>query len=301
MRITKLTLLAFLFLNGIIFTSCEKDVDFHVPEGHSKLFAFSEINTEDKIKVFVRTSIGVNTNDEFQYPKQGQVLITLFEDGKELENPGFRYIPSEKAFLSQGSFRPEAGKEYGLEVSFTKDNRIKPIFATTYIPNADSIEITNLKQIETISSGPNHKFSHTQAQLSFDNNENNYFILRMNGINEAGSSLQMKLSEIVSGEKAIYTAHNMNGMLIDASKLGGDLVVNITNAEEIHVSDNITDLDLELITITKEAYQFHRSFSKQIASKDVSISEPVISYSNFENGLGLFSGYSSSKETFEIE
>ena len=123
----------------------------------------------------------------------------------------------------------------------------------------------------------------------------------MNGINEAGSSLQMKLSEIVSGEKAIYTAHNMNGMLIDASKLGGDLVVNITNAEEIHVSDNITDLDLELITITKEAYQFHRSFSKQIASKDVSISEPVISYSNFENGLGLFSGYSSSKETFEIE
>ena len=152
MKPTRIALkkLYLLFLVLACLGACEKDVNFTVDNGNSKLRAFSEISTSDKIKVAVSTSIGVNSEDDFLFPKQSEAEVTLFKEGVALEVPGFRYLPNEKAFVSQGSFRPEPGIEYSLEVKMLdKKSQIRPIDATTMIPVADTLQnvtFTNFKE-----------------------------------------------------------------------------------------------------------------------------------------------------------
>ena len=98
----------------LLLSSCEQDAYFVVPEGNSKLHALSEITSDQKIKVRVSTSIGVNTQDDFIFPEQSDAEVVLYENGVALDDPGFRYISSEKAFVSQGDFRTKEGVEYGL-------------------------------------------------------------------------------------------------------------------------------------------------------------------------------------------
>jgi len=47
----------------------------------------------------------------------------------------------------------------------------------------------------------------------------------------------------------------------------------------------------ELRTVSKDYYLYHTSLSRQIANKDRPFVEPISVYSNIENGLGIFSGY----------
>ena len=64
--------------------------------------------------------------------------------------------------------------------------------------------------------------------------------------------------------------------------------------------EGIHHIAFDVVAITTEAYQYYKSFAKQIVSQTVSLSEPVISYSNFENGLGLFTGYASTTNVIDL-
>ena len=121
----------------ILLSSCEQDATFIVPEGHSKIFVFSEITAGEKIVVRLMTSSGVNTADQITYPKQADALVELYQEGIKLENPGFRYISSQRAFVSQGSFRLEVGIEYSLHVQLKNNSDIKDVWALATIPQAE--------------------------------------------------------------------------------------------------------------------------------------------------------------------
>ena len=56
----------------------------------------------------------------------------------------------------------------------------------------------------------------------------------------------------------------------------------------------------ELRTVSKDYYLYHTSLSRQIANKDRPFVEPISVYSNIENGLGIFSGYTTYKDTVSI-
>ena len=55
-----------------------------------------------------------------------------------------------------------------------------------------------------------------------------------------------------------------------------------------------------LNSLSKEFYKYALSFSEQIETGDNPFTEPVKVYSNIENGLGVFAGYSYSKDSLVV-
>ncbi|WP_284284827.1 DUF4249 family protein [Portibacter lacus] len=273
---------------SIGFTSCESDAYFEVPDGESKLFAFSEINTEDLIEVKVNTSIGINTDDRFYFPGQEGANVTLYKDGVPLDNPGFRYISSKAAFVSLGSFRPETNAVYGLHVELTdKTSKIKEIYAETSIPVKDTLSNVLIEKIDE---------SHIRVSCGFKNLENEYFMLIPKFKSYQGAFLRTEISDIENTNVSLRSIINENKLLISKAELEEDLIFEVTSDEVL--TGNL--LDIELRSITKEAYKYYEKYSLEVVSQSISVSEPIIRQTNFENGLGLFTGYAKSSASFLI-
>ncbi|WP_235295920.1 DUF4249 family protein [Portibacter marinus] len=289
------------FLFGLLFFySCEQDAFFNVEGGHTKLYAFSEITPEDKIKVKVNVAPGLNTEDDYFYPKQADAKVVLLKDGKPLDDPGFRYLSREKAFVSQGSFRPEPGVEYGLKISLKDDNSISPIVGTTVIPDPNFISKYLLEKYSTEQFNPKHKNLEVQIRVPLKESEHRYFVVKPFFRNADGEREDLLIKEIRSGKNGCYYSKFNEGLLVDTDKISDDIALTLVNEKFIPVQFELEEIHFELVTITGHAYQYYKSYSKQVASQTVSLSEPVISYSNFENGLGLFTGYSSTINTIEL-
>lgn len=293
MKIAKLTLLTLFATLIFAMTSCERDANFLVEDGESKLHVISEITPTEKIKVFIKTSIGANTEDEFFYPKQGDAQVVLFEEGVPLENPGFRYNAAQGAFVSQGSFRPTVGLEYSLEVSLSDNDIIRPIFGTTFIPEPDTaLNVSVFDQRTTIIDN-NLKRESFEINMDFLNTKSNYFLVKYEAELD-DEAIAFSINDVLEGDGGVYFSKSLNGLLIDKTKFTDQVRLTLETTNMFSTSQEIEFLDLELRTITKEAFQFHIAYSKQLSAQQVAISEPVISYTNFEEGLGLFTGYSSS-------
>ncbi len=292
MEQTKLTLTSLSVCLLLLFSSCEKDADFVVPGGESKLFVISEITDGEKIQVSVSTSIGVNTEDDFMYPVQGEAKVILHENGIPLENPGFRYIPSQKAFVSQGAFRPEIGVEYGLEVKMNDEISLKPIYAETVIP-----EPTVLGEIQLLNL--QNDGGQIDASLEIDvplKSENRYYYLKTIGLTKS-QEIRMNMNALVKSS-GIYITEDGQGILIDRHSYEGNLPISLNGSSDFN--EEFLGIEIEFITLTKDGYLFNKTYHKQISTQASSLSEPVISYTNVESGLGVFAGYSKYSRVFEL-
>jgi len=56
----------------------------------------------------------------------------------------------------------------------------------------------------------------------------------------------------------------------------------------------------ELRTVSENYYQYHTSLARQLESKDRPFSEPVSVYTNIENGVGIFAGYSTYRDSVTV-
>ena len=272
-----------------------------MPEGNSKLYAFSEISPGNKIKVFVNTSIGVNTEDDFIFPKQSDAEVALFQDDVKLENPGFRYIASEKAFVSQGAFRPEQGVSYSLSVRLKNDHSIAPIMGTTVIPMQEEFQGVNFSEFQEKIDAAGLSHINFNADFDFGALENKCFIIRPMVKDARGASHSLLVRRIVAGNNgAKYSRHN-DGILVNTAKSGNRLALQLESINGLNLIKGIEQIDFEVVSLTEDAYNYYKAYSNQVFSQSFAISEPVVSYSNFENGLGLFAGCITTMMSFPFE
>ena len=284
----------------LFFSSCEQDAYFIVPEGYSKLHAISEISPNQKIKVRVSTSIGVNTQDDFIFPEQSDAEVILYENGVALDDPGFRYISSEKAFVSQGSFRTKEGVEYGLSVSMKDDININPIFASATIPHSiklEDVKITDVKTIKSSNLGNDVSF---KVAASLEGVSNDYFIIRPYYLNKSGVKKTFLVKNILEGNSGAFQSEYAQGVLINKIKSGDMIQLSLETAELLATNDELSLLYIEVLSLSADSYSYYKCYNNQIEAQGLIISEPVISYTNFEGGLGVFSAYSQSIASFKF-
>ena len=296
-RLTLFSINAVIIL--LLLSSCEQDAYFIVPEGYSKLHAISEITSNQKIKVRVSTSIGVNTQDDFIFPEQSDAEVILYENGVALDDPGFRYISSEQAFVSQGSFRTQEGVEYGLSVAMKGNTNIDPIFATATIPQAVEIENVEITDVRTIKNNLGKDLSFNVA-ASLEGLANDYLIIRPYYEDEYGSRKKFLVRRILEGNAGAFHSEYVQGVLINKKKSGNLILLNLESAELLAVNDDVSEMHIEVLSLSADSYNYYKYFNNQIEAQGLLISEPVISYTNFEGGLGVFSAFSSSIGTFKI-
>lgn len=272
-------------LLALVLCSCESDAFFTVPNGDTKLFAYSEISPENEISVFVNTAVGINSDDEFLYPGQTDAEVVLYEDGVRLDDPGFRYINSKGAFVSQGSFRPKPGVNYGLEVALKDNESIRSIYGETIIPFADTLEDVVLNTYD----------NSVEIDINLLNTDNEYFKIKTALFSSSGDAIDLEFDNALFAGNGI-TVMNNNEILISKEKLEGQIKVFGEALEGISGGR----LEISLQSITKEAYTYHKSQRLVASSQTSSLSEPVISHTNFENGLGLFAGYHTKTTVLDI-
>lgn len=280
---TSTLLLALLFLNS----SCESDAFFEVVDGNTKLHAFCEMTSDEKIKVFVSTAVGLNTDDEFFYPKQSDTEVVLMQDGEELENPGFRYISREKAFVSQGSFRPEIGVGYGLKVKMKDDSYdILPIYAETSIP---ALEFDMNTIIRAKSEGL------LTATIEIDRSKSKYLCITM--YDSKMNSEAIGIDRLTDEEKLVKKISGNRSLLVKSEEGGNKISLDLDVSNHV-IGDSIF---FQVKSITEDAYEYYKAYDGQLQEGVTFLYEPVIDRSNFRNGLGLFAGYSSSSLAFPIQ
>ncbi len=289
--IKPITTFALVLFTIILTTSCESDAFFQVPGGHSKLFAFSEITPTEKLKVSVSTAVGLNTEDEYFYPKQSDAKVILYENGVALENPGFRYIAKEKAFVSQGSFRPQPNVQYGLEVVMKNvEKDLAPIYGETIIPERDSL--TSVAVSKTGTDLYRLRINKGDISTAFGS-----FVVHVKDIDSGGDLADLIVAEIVSRNSGVYLSNEGKTILFNKSRLDGDIVLDMISSssiEAVHVS-------VKLNSITADAYHYYKAFSGMQNEQSHLLHEPIIDQSNFQNGLGLFAGYSMSESIFLVD
>ena len=128
-----------------------------------------------------------------------------------------------------------------------------------------------------------------------------FYLLKPYFINPNGKKEALLIKDITSGsDAALYTKY-MNGVLIDMEKLNERLGLELLNDKHVSVNAKISEVFVEVHTITSEGYKYYKSFNRQVDAQAAAVSEPVISFTNFDKGLGLFTGYSSSVTTIEIK
>lgn len=276
---------------SMLLSSCEQDANFVVPKGHSKIFLFSEITAGERIIVELMTSSGLNTTDQITYPKQGDASVELYKEGVRLDNPGFRYISSQKAFVSQGSFTPDEGIEYSLHVHLKNDSDIKEVWASATIPaQEENLNVTFEKVVERPLDNSKVEVS-MEAIIGVEDLSSEFILIRPKYMDTKGRMKNAVIHNIIKGREGAEYSKYKSGLIINTSKIDRELAIELEIADIIDPSRK--EIYFEVLSLTSDCYKYYRAHSRQIAGQFSPISEPVISFSNVENGLGVFAAFSS--------
>jgi len=79
--------------------------------------------------------------------------------------------------------------------------------------------------------------------------------------------------------------------------LSDDNIINFV----IESENELSIANLELRTTTKSYYDYHVSLSRSYASQNSPFNEPTLTYSNVDNGIGVFSSYSTVYQAVELK
>ena len=64
--------------------------------------------------------------------------------------------------------------------------------------------------------------------------------------------------------------------------------------------DVLQSMEVIVHTISKELYDYHQSLHKQLINNATPFTTPVSSFSNIENGLGVFGGFSTTNSLIKL-
>lgn len=278
--------------------SCEKIIDINIPEGERKIVVNGLVNPDSLIRINLSRSLSVLETNEFVYLEGANVQVS--KDGSLLgiltEQPNGWYV-------LPGHY-PEAGSVYGLEVSY-------PGLASVSA-NATLADPVSFSEIDTTYQASD--FFGGSYQLSFDFQDpdgRNYYALSITATHkvfdyetlsyldslttysvyfnflERGDGIQSAFVEdgavTYYGSKVFFSDDLFSGQIMD---------VDIEIGSYSFFDADTVRLDVSLEHVSEPFYLYAISSGKYDQTAGNPFSEPVSVYTNIENGLGIFSGYS---------
>ncbi|MDA8692630.1 DUF4249 domain-containing protein [Saprospiraceae bacterium] len=288
-----------LFLSATVLTSCLNDVELSSESDLPQLVVLAEFEEGLNPRIRISTTFDVNTNPEEIDSDSARVVIrestSNFEELREarpLGNDLTSYqVPSE--------IFPTPGETYMLDVE-VPNPEILPIFGETTMPIRGNIDLFNNISLLI----ENDDFTEIAVSLNLGDtpDPNSFYHLIPFIIDNNGSEIFPDISRINTGENAALVLSHRDGMLIDINNLDN------TNLLEFQIRslfpldvNQLTDKNLyfKLNTVAEEYFLYHSSISRQFETNQSPFTIPSLSYSQFENGYGIFTAFST--ETFKSE
>jgi hypothetical protein len=292
-----LTLLS--IITVLTFSSCLRDLDLESDLSDAQLVVIAELEEGVQPTFRVSTTFPVNSSPEEFDGDFAEVVITDsktdFEDRQE-----FRPVTGTNLFTIPSDLIPEQGVRYSLDVE-VQELEIPSLTGETVMPERGSIETVN--SISVISD--TDRF--TELSVSLDLGElpdpESYYHLIPFVVDNNGTPIFPDINAVQLGANASTVLRHRHGMLIDIKALGDLNSINFNLRSLLPLDiDNLNDKNLyfKLNTVAEEYFLYHTSISRQFESQTSIFTLPTISYTQFENGFGIFTAFSTETTKFAI-
>jgi len=291
----------YILLTFLLFSceTTEKIDDF--PLRPAKLVVNCFFNADSTWEFQVSKSLSVLDNAEFKLIKNA--TISIFKEG-ELQT-SFSSVGSDGWYRYSENL-PEAGKEYSIKVTspdfkdvlLAKDIvPVKPIITNTKLFISDSTFYNN--------GYFNYGYIAGAMELTISDPENthNYYELELYALDSV-FDYYSEPREFVQLQKRMLPISSDDLAADKISEISYSLLLNdyLFDGKEYKLSIDFSDYNagrkkdyyISLKSITREGFLYRKTINEYLNSQNDPFSEPVIIYSNIENGLGIFSAFSQS-------
>jgi hypothetical protein len=287
-------------------SSCIKE---YTPENNfseQKLVAIAEIEANE-FAIINLSSTFSSTIPELDIDHDiTRISIINYEFGKP--NPEeYRYDKDLESYENL-TFKPKEGQIYDLEIDVAIEG-IPMIRSTTRVPHASNFQDVALLNSANYTNEQGESRTQIEVTLLLEplKNVNTYYHIVpyiLKNVNNTVVKEAMEIASISKGENASFILSHRDGMLIDETKMNNDndLTFKINSKSPFQIGGTKdTFVYFELRTVTEAYYNFHISLSRQKDSNAGPFTLPVTTYTNIENGYGLFASFSSSLDSLLIE
>ncbi len=309
-----LILIASIFLIGILgLSSCEKIIEIDLGESKTRLVVNSVLKSDSIISVHLSASRHILDNAGISFISGASVR--LYEDNVFIGN-----MNHTKNGRYEANYVPVQGKEYSIKVSFSDYD---DIFANTTVP--DAVSIISVDTLTGIGEWGNEVYYFT---IRFaDPIGENYYMLQMR---------QRYLSEIWNPDIVVYdTLYVSEDTIIVHTTYGAYELEEFENSVWFYSDDIIIEeqwnsaifsdaliegkpyslrvsvdkwnfygesntVFFDLISLDRNAYLYYLSFARHMWNQGDPFAEPVVVYTNIENGIGVFGSSSAHTKSINV-
>lgn len=278
----------------LLFASCEKVIDYKIPEEPSKITIDAKIAAGDSLFALISTSVYSMSNEEPILDSNFDVR--LYEDGNFIEK--LEYAENQAGYYYAGFYRsiykPSAGHSYKVMVN---RNGYEQAFGETRIP--EPIKITSASLDTTAYEG------HIKVTFQDPSGEGDYYKFTLalkNGVSYQGDlffTTYDPTMEIFTDQgdfleddqsKSGYVAF-LSDRYFDGQQKTITCDVSYYGNEQ-----NTSEVIITVSHITEDYYKNEKTKAAQSQGDEI-FSEPVQIYSNIINGYGIVAGEAPSSIT----
>lgn len=281
--------------------SCVSDAEFEIDGADSRVFFYSEFEPDHDLAFKYSTAIGLNDLTPEINPTFTSEIDIVLKKEKEILSPAFRYDPIQELFISPYNAQEIVpGSFYSIKSSLKDFPEFKEINATTYIPQPR--EFTSIEVSEDRSYVNEEVYIiDNDVQLSVDPAHSHYEIEAYIYNPESINNLQKLDLSIINTMKGITVLPNRNSVIVESKELNNQFIrLNISDSFSSDLLAVNEGIIIKLKTVTPDHFRYHITLAKELETSYAPLFEPVINFTNIENGIGLLSGFSSISETLEF-
>ncbi len=294
-------LISLLILSSLLLTSCLRDVEFSSESGLQQLVVLAEWEEGLEPSLRISTTFDINSAPE---PIDGNFASVTFSESSVNETPrALRPNQNDLSLFFLASFSDfelKQGESYNLTVD-VPDLDLEPVVGQTRMPFRGSID--NFNDIKLVTE--NSDFTELSVSLNMGAipDSNSFYHLIPYVIDNSGTKIFPDVSKLVTGENGVTLLSHRDGILIDNNNLDNTnlLEFNLRTLLPLDINQ-LSDKTLyfKLNTVAEEYYLYYQSVSRQFETNQSPFTIPTLSYSQFDNGYGIFTAFSSEVFNYPI-
>lgn len=293
--------------------SCKKEFIIDIASNYNIIVVNSFFTNEEKLSVTVTRSMAPQDNKNIQ--ELSKARVSLFKDDSFLEYLTYSKLANDTIGQFQSTHIPQLNSIYRIEVA---NNEMKTVTGQSSIPQKVEIESDSAIWLKWIN--PEDSSFTIRFYFEFtipDPIQNNYYYFTISApvfdtSNQTKEFMSWQYAQILTSDLPNHELYINNAILFKdlqfsstKKKITGTATMGGKPDYFLYGLGNSYWLDksklrIKLHSLSKESYLFCSSFTKKMVAQDDIYAEPVVIYSNIENGLGLFAGENISSKDVEV-
>lgn len=283
---------------SLLLLACEKSLPF--PEASSSVLVANAIVSADTLwQVQLTQSAALGKKINFPVIDNGQVIIKDLTQGTSIE-----LIPQGNGIYTSESQLPKINTAYQLKAMAEGYPTIQ---ATNMVPDKFNVKLNSFVA-STYQQRSNYIFDFTiEDAQSIDN----FYLIKItyqvniNGLSstesaghfsfDPNSENEQIISNHIGLKQSYLPDHNFNGQNY-TTQIGASSPL----LEQIDFADKVI-ATISIKSISTAGYQYEQSVEQFENIEETLFSDPIGVFSNIENGLGIFAGYTEQKIIIPIK